>query len=209
MSWQRRLGEQLARPEGSAGRLLGMAMDLANRRPLALAVDLLAPRATDRVLDIGCGTGAAAQRILKRVPCRITCADRSPTMLAVARRRLAGIRREMSADFALAELGALPFAEGSYDATLALNLLYFCDAEGRMLADLKRVLRPGGRLVAYVTHRDSMASWSFVHHGTHRLFDADELAGALVAGGFDPEGIELREHRITGKVRGLLARATA
>jgi len=210
----RGIGRQLAWPSGLAGSLLGRVMDLANRAPSRLAIDLLAARSDERVLDIGCGTGAAARRLLGQAGCRITCVDRSATMLDAARKRmwrsaLDGVRRAGEVEFHAAELGALPFAAGQFDAVLALNMLYFCDEDGAMLRDLWRVLLPGGRLVAYVTHRDTMARWPFVRHGTHRLFDGDELAAALVAGGFARDRVRVHEVRVPGGVRGLLAHAMA
>lgn len=207
MSWARRLGEQLALPEGLSGRLIGAVMDLANRRPTRLAIDLLAPTANEHVLDIGCGTGAAARLMLRRKPCLVTCVDRSHAMLRTARKRLSGFAQASVVKFNLAALGSLPFPDKSFDAAIALNMLYFCDVDGVMLRDLRRVLRPGGRLVAYVTHRDSMRNWPFVKHGTHRLFDAEALTAALEAGGFARERIAVHECRITHRVRGLLAHA--
>jgi hypothetical protein len=78
-----------------------------------------------------------------------------------------------------------------------------------MVSELRRALRPGGRLVAYVTHRASMENWSFVYHGHHRLFDADELGEVLVQGGFAEARIKVHEHSITSSVRGLIAIAVA
>ena len=198
-------GRQLSFPEGLGGRILGAVMDLANRQPVGQALDLLAAAKGERVIDVGCGTGAAAQRLLRRAHCTMTCVDRSQTMLTRAQqRRYAGpISLEQ------AQLGELPFAPASFDAALALNLLYFCDEGGAMVADLKRVLRPGGRMVAYVTHRATMANWPFVSSATHRLYDADQLTEALAMGGFARNRIMVHDYRVNRLVRGLLALATA
>ena len=201
----RSLGRQLAFPEGRGGRIVGAVMDFANRQPVRLALDLLDATPGERILDIGCGTGTATQRLLQRTACHVTGVDRSRTMLHRARqRRYAG-----DASFHVASLGALPFAAASFDAVLALNMLYFCDEAGAMLGDLKRVLRPGGRVVAYVTHRETMAKWPFVSSATHRLYDAAQLSEALVVGGFARERITVHEHSINRHVRGLLALARA
>ena len=205
MTLLRGVGRQLSFPEGRSGAVLGAVMDLANRRSVGLALDLLNPALGERIIDIGCGTGAASQRLLRRVSCNITCVDRSPTMLhRAARRRYTG-----EASFHQAQLGELPFAPASFDAALALNLLYFCDEAGSMLADLKRVLRPEARVVAYVTHRESMANWPFVSPATHRLYDAEQLSEALVAGGFAPDRIVVHDCSVNRHIRGLLALARA
>lgn len=202
MSFARNFAEQLARPSGWAGRLLGGAMDVANRRPTQLAVELLDPRCGEHILDVGCGTGAALAGVLRRAACHVTGVDPSDTMLQAAQRRL-GDRA------ALLPVGIedLPFGEATFDAALALNVLYFSDSEGDMLANLRRVLKPGGRLVAYVTHRDTMENWPFARQGLHRLFDEEELVDAFVAGGFARENIYVHGRAITRSVRGLLAYA--
>ena len=138
--------------------------------------------------------------LLRVARCKVTGVDRSTTMLSAAKRRLGGKAALHDAD-----LADMPFADQSFDAILALNVLYFCDAEHRMLAEFHRLLRPGGRLVAYVTHRRAMAGWSFARKGVHRLFDEDALAEALVAGGFAVEGISVHSERITQSIAGLIA----
>ncbi|MCB2073408.1 MAG: class I SAM-dependent methyltransferase [Novosphingobium sp.] len=200
MGLARRFAEQLARPQGVGGRLLGSAMDIANRKPTQLAVDMLAPQDGEHILDAGCGTGAGLAEVLRRADCAVTGIDPSDTMLASARRRLGP-----SAHLVRAGLEALSFPDGTFDAALLLNVLYFCDEDGRMTANLRRVLRPGGRLVAYVTHRDTMLDWPFAQEGLHRLFDRDRLIDALAAGGFARDRICVQETSITRSVRGLIA----
>lgn len=202
MDLSRALAEQLARPSGRAGRWLGGAMDVANRRPTQLAVDLLAPMDGERILDAGCGTGAAIAQVLHRADCRMTGVDRSESMLVAARRRL-GWRARLHC----AAIEDLPLAAGTFDAVLALNVFYFADPEGRMLASLARVLRPGGRLVAYVTHRDTMQDWRFARRGLHRLYDEAALVDAIVAGGFARADISVHAVPVTRSVKGLLALA--
>ncbi len=202
MSIARSLAQQLARPSGSAGRLLGALMDIANRKPLRLAVDSLAPAAGETILDAGCGTGAAMAAMLKRAPCHVTGADASATMLATARRRL-GSRVALTE----ASLEALPFPPESFDAVLALNVLYFNDGTNAMLRALHTVLRPGGRLVAYVTDAQSMEDWSFARAGLHRLYDADALHAAFVDAGFANDCCTVHEVSVTRRIKGLVARA--
>jgi ubiquinone/menaquinone biosynthesis C-methylase UbiE len=202
LTFHRRLAEQLARPNGQAGRLLGAAMDLANRKPLRLALDLLAPAAGERILDAGCGTGAAMAAMLDRAPCRPVGLDTSATMLRAANRRLGG-----RAHLECAPIESMPFAAQSFDAVLALNVLYFEDAQGSLLSALYRVLKPGGRLVAYVTDADTMADWPFTRAGLHRLFDAASLKQALLRAGFMPDATDVRRIQIYQRVIGLIAHA--
>ena len=195
-----RFAGQLARPRGLAGRLLGQAMDIANREPTRWALDLLAARDGERVLDAGCGTGAALAELRKRARIVPVGIDPSQAMIAAARNRL-GEQAELHA----VDTSAMPFADGTFDAAIMLNVLYFCDAESRMVADVRRALRPGGRLVAYVTARKTMEGWPFARAGLHRLYDADQLRAALVKGGFATESIAIHARTVARGVSGLLA----
>lgn len=179
-------------------------MDLANRAPTRWAIDVLAPRDGECILDAGCGTGAALAQVRARADARLCGIDPSADMIAVARKRHGD-----AVELIVADTAAMPCAPGGFDAVLALNVLYFCDPENRMVADLLRVLRPGGRLVCYVTARSTMQSWPFVRAGLHRLFDAQGLVGALVGGGFDRDRITVHTRPVARGVTGLLAVAQA
>ncbi|CDO36584.1 class I SAM-dependent methyltransferase [Novosphingobium sp. KN65.2] len=197
-----RLARQLAHPKGLPGRLLGNAMDVVNRKPTRLAVDLLAPCPGEAVIDAGCGTGAAMAELLARADCRITGADASATMLDAARQRL-GPR----ASYLEAKLEDIALPDAAFDAVLALNVLYFESKDHAMLRRMRGLLKTGGRLVAYVTDRQSMENWSFAREGFHRLFDKETLWAALADAGFAQARIEVHEVAITRSVTGLLARA--
>src|ERR1700689_1439145 len=101
---------------------------------LALAGDV----AGRRILDAGCGSGplSAAPRA------------RGAGVLALARRRLGD-----DADLHLADLGRpLPFPDGAFDDVVASLVLHYLEDWTAPLAELRRVLRPGGRLIASVDH---------------------------------------------------------
>jgi len=184
-----------------SGRLLGGVMDLANRKPTRIAVDLLDPQDGERILDAGCGTGIALERIAARAKCHLEGLDPSRVMLERAAARLPG-----KADLHCTTIEAAAFAHG-FDAILALNVLYFCDESAGMVRALHRMLTPGGRLVAYVSHRASMEGWSFTRAGYHRLYDPSELLAMLVKGGFAADKITIHEASVSGGVTGLFALA--
>ena len=202
MSLSQRVAAQLAHPRGLSGRLLGRVMDLANDRPVRLAVAALAPRAGERILDAGCGTGAALAAVRAEAPCSLCGVDRAAAMVAAARRRLGD-----AADIAVQDIAGLPGEWPPFDGVLALNVLYFADPAGSLVAALHRSLRSGGRLVAYVTHRESMKRWGFARAGLHRLYYAAELEAVLVQGGFARALISIKEHTVAPKIRGLIAHA--
>ncbi|MFJ8632368.1 class I SAM-dependent methyltransferase [Streptomyces sp. NPDC093568] len=110
---------------------------------LALAGDV----AGRRILDAGCGSGplSAAMRDRGAV---VTGIDASARMLELARQRLGD-------DVALHRVDLsdrLPFADGAFDDVVASLVLHYLEDWGPTLTELRRVLKPGGRLIASVDH---------------------------------------------------------
>jgi SAM-dependent methyltransferase len=91
------------------------------------------------VLDIGCGSGLALAMAAAR-GARAAGLDISAPLVAVARRRVP------DADLREGGLDELPFPDGTFDVVLAVNALQFAADPAAALAEVRRVLRPGGRL---------------------------------------------------------------
>jgi ubiquinone/menaquinone biosynthesis C-methylase UbiE len=110
---------------------------------LALAGDVV----NRRILDAGCGSGPLLAALRHRGAI-VTGFDKSAGMLEVARRRLGD-----DADLHVAELGSrLPFSGDTFDDVTASLVLHYLQDWGPALAELRRVLKPGGRLIVSVNH---------------------------------------------------------
>jgi SAM-dependent methyltransferase len=86
----------------------------------------------------------------------------------------------------LGNFETLPFAEGSIDGVLAVNVAYFWTRGELIASEVRRALRPRGKLALYVTDRGTTQHWGFANHGTHRHWDALALSAMLCAGGSPP-----------------------
>ncbi|MGH2531415.1 MAG: class I SAM-dependent methyltransferase [Thermomicrobiales bacterium] len=108
-------------------------------------LDIARPRAGERVLDVGCGTGVVARHTVSRVGASgaVTGLDLSPDMLAVA--RAASAQEGSVIDWREGRAEALPFADGAFDLALCqFALMFFADRRAA-LAEMHRVLTEGGR----------------------------------------------------------------
>jgi arsenite methyltransferase len=154
----------------------------------------LALREAERVLDVGSGPGLLARDMALTVGAggRICGIDISPDMLAMSRRRCGGCAW---VEFERADAVRLPYANGEFDAAVSTQVYEYVADLPAALAELHRVLRPGGRAVvldtdyaSLVIHTDDparmarvLAAWDehFVHGNLPRI-----LAPLLRAAGF-------------------------
>ena len=98
------------------------------------------------VLEVGCGTGGFAERLVTELPdAGIVATDQSERFVELTAAR--GVEARV------ADVQDLPFEDASFDVVAAMWMLYHLPDLDRGLAELRRVLRPGGRLVA-VTNGD-------------------------------------------------------
>ena len=109
-----------------------------------LILELCGKVAGLQVLDVGCGDGDLAVS-LRRVGAEVTGLDADSRMLCAAQERLRSAALSMS--LVRGDLSALPFADESFDLVTAIAVLCFVPDARTAMAEMARVLRPGGRLV--------------------------------------------------------------
>jgi demethylmenaquinone methyltransferase/2-methoxy-6-polyprenyl-1,4-benzoquinol methylase len=127
-----------------AGALLSAGQDPRWRRAL---VEAVRAASADRVLDVATGTGLVASALVRRWGCRVVGLDQSPEMLARARARVerdGDLQGRIS--LVQGEAEALPFADAEVDHLTFTYLLRYVDDPAATLAELARVVRPGGRV---------------------------------------------------------------
>ncbi len=108
---------------------------------------LLAPRTADRMLDVGCGAGDDVRALAQLVgpTGRAVGVDSSRTMIEAARQR---VRPGEPVEFHVAHAQQLDFPDASFDGCRADRVLQHLNDPGRAIAEMVRILRAGGRLVA-------------------------------------------------------------
>jgi ubiquinone/menaquinone biosynthesis C-methylase UbiE len=145
-------------------------------------VELARLESGESALDVGSGTGALAIAAKDRLgPAGQVCGvDPSSEMVARARRK--ATRAGVDVRFETAAVEALPFPDATFDGVLSSLMLHHLSEEGRGqgMAEIARVLKPGGRfLVVDIGGRDGRQRSLFHRIRRHAHFDLDELTPAL------------------------------
>ncbi|WP_327591365.1 class I SAM-dependent methyltransferase (plasmid) [Nonomuraea sp. NBC_00507] len=155
------------------------ATQLAHHRyrtnPLALHDHLLQAldlRGTEELLDLGCGNGFLIEQIRPHLAAgHVVGLDIAPGVLAAARQRLTGVATpcdwvEGSAD----DLSM--FTDRSFDRVMAVYMAHYVPDLQRCFAEVRRVLRPGGRFLLATDHPESMVEMYAVHFSALREMNA-------------------------------------
>jgi ubiquinone/menaquinone biosynthesis C-methylase UbiE len=140
----------------------------------------------ESVLDVGCGTGTlaiAAKRLVGNG--NVHGIDASPEMIALARRKAAKAGVDVAFELAIAQ--ELPFADARFDVVLSAVMMHHLPKAGRAdaMREARRVLKPGGRIVAVDFGRSSRGKKGLLGriHG-HGGVDARNLIALATAAGF-------------------------
>jgi ubiquinone/menaquinone biosynthesis C-methylase UbiE len=169
---------QFTHPTGWLGAVVGMLMAVKNRERSEWVLSQLGAAPGDRVLEIGFGPGVDIARVAAS-GASVAGLDRSDVMVRQASRRSAAAIRAGRVDLRHGAMPELPFADASFDKAYAINSYQFWPHTSRSLAELRRVLRPGGLVVLAVQPRTSGAT------DVTAKETGEEIAQAVREAGFD------------------------
>jgi SAM-dependent methyltransferase len=144
----------------------------------AIFLDWVAPPERARWLDVGCGTGVFTELVLDTcAPATIAAVDPSAAQIELARHKPVA----QWVDFRVADAQQLPFADARFDVVASALVINFIPDRPRAIAEMRRVLRPGGVVAGYV--------WDFMGGRT----PGSPINAGLRRIGVNPPGAEGRE----------------
>lgn len=141
----RTISAQASRPHGLLGRALGHLWVKETASINDRAIALLDPAADTAVLEVGCGPGRAVAEMAAR-GARVTGVDPSEAMISQARRRNTHTISSGQVQLLVGEVTSIDLPNETFDAVLAVHTIYFWPDLGSALRELRRLLRPGGRI---------------------------------------------------------------
>jgi SAM-dependent methyltransferase len=177
------IARQSSRPSGWLGEIVARVMAFETEPANRHALERLSVREGEAILEIGSGHGRTLAR-LAQAPCAFLAGiDPSEVMVRLARKRLRRWIDAGRADVSLASSAKLPHADGRFDAVLAVHVVYFWNEPVADLLEIRRVLRPGGRLLLGYRPRDAQ-TLATLPATVYSLRSIEEVEGLLAESGF-------------------------
>jgi len=186
--FQRYIDGQYRQPTGIIGRWIGAKMAEQHQPENQWTVDLLDIQPTDKLLEIGFGSGFAIAKSAERAQEGLVAGvDFSQTMVNAARRRCTDAVRAGRVDLRLGDAARLPFADNTFDKAFSIHSIYFWKEPTRALQEIHRVLKTGGMVIFTILPR---ARWN--EHDPNapvgtpdcRAYSGEELSTLLLGVGF-------------------------
>jgi ubiquinone/menaquinone biosynthesis C-methylase UbiE len=178
------IAAQLRRPTGQEGINTGDWMNRGNTQMNMDTLQIVDAVANDAILEIGMGNGFFVYKIAeKHSSVKYTGADFSEVMVAEAQRINAEWINKGQATFILSDAIALPFSNSSFNKIFTINTIYFWEDAVKILAELKRVLLPKGKLIIALRPKRLMQNYPFTKYG-FAMFSKEEVVQLLTQNGF-------------------------
>lgn len=187
------LARQAKRPDGFFGRhIMGRMFDIANARLNDFALEVLALKRGDNVLEIGFGRGTLLSRIADATPQGLVVGiDFSPDMVNAARKKNKRYIDNGLIRINQTDLQDIDYPGGSFDKVFTGNTIYFWPEPEEDIKKIKQVMKQGGTLVIGFRTKEQMENIPITQY-EFRLYSEEDVCQLLHAAGFSQVSVKER-----------------
>lgn len=190
------VAQQLRKPEGDMGKEIGERMNQGNCLMNKNTIQLLTPAAGDHILEIGMGNGFFIKDIVSiDMSIRYTGCDYSELMVTEAMERNREFIEKGQVRIVHGQADALPFPDAVFNKVFTINTIYFWEDPLKELAEIHRVLQPGGSLIIAIRPASTMQHIPFTQYG-FTLYEKENIFDLLVQSGFTVNSVGENEEPV-------------
>jgi ubiquinone/menaquinone biosynthesis C-methylase UbiE len=181
----RLFASQLRKPGFLFGKKTGLQMNAANEFLYDFTLNTMQLKEGESLLEIGFGNGKFFKKIFsKSKNLKVTGIDYSAEMLREARKKNQYMINNGSLYLLKASSSSMPLDSESFDKIFCINVIYFWDDPAEHLAEVYRVLKPGGKFYTVIRSKEMMSKAPFTKYGFTFYSEAEWLS-ILVSAGFN------------------------
>ncbi len=174
--------------------MVAFRLDISNRQANEWTVSLLDLQPTDRVLEVGYGSGLTLQITARRVPQGyLAGVDSSQTMFGIASKRNARSIAAGRMELFVGSMEALSFPDNHFDKVYAVQVINYLPSLLQGLKELRRVTRPGGLAALFFEAKEKFERIRGLIEGIYRPYDPAEVVELLKQAGFVRSRFEAKE----------------
>lgn len=179
------IAQQLAKPNGFLGNIIGFGMKHGNRSINEWTIEQLNLNFSDVVLEVGFGPGVSIKLVSGTVSeGRVVGIDCSKTMLEQAAKRNAAEIASGKVELIHGDVSTLPYGDDTFDKVFAVQVLYFWDDPLGNLKEIKRVMKPEGTIALSILDKKDLEKKPIAKTGVFNLYDADDVIRLFNQAGF-------------------------
>ncbi len=165
---------QLKNPHGFFANKVALKMNESNKQLYNMVLDNMCSSDGDEMLEIGFGNGKYFKDFISKASnIKMYGVEFSKSMVQQATKINAAIIRGKKLQIQLVKTEVLPFGQNSFNAVIAVNLIYFWENPHANLKEIYRVLQPGGRLYIGLRPAEILCKMPFAQYGFHLRTEAE------------------------------------
>ena len=167
---------QFAKPTGFFGKILAKGMARGHKHFYKYAARVIDPQKEDRYLEIGFGSGIFIKKYMSHVS-KISGIDHSEDMVQLASDINKGLVDVGKAEFKQGSASSLPWNDNEFTVAAVIETFFFLNEIDKVLNEIFRVLRPGGRLVIEMAYNkdDGVDHKRHIKKMNLRLYSGEEM----------------------------------
>lgn len=177
------IAKQFSKPSGFGGKIVSAVMNRQNRPMYEETERLLSLSASDHVLDIGCGNGYVLNLLAPQYSCVFTGIDISESAVIAASRRNRKFLKDGKMCISCQNAEAMSFANASFNKAYTINTVYFWDNLDSIMAEIHRVMKPGGLFINTIYSNETLDRFSHTQFG-YKRFTVEQIQNASEYAGF-------------------------